>query len=386
MCVRAIVQRPKPLLHKKIACPSLESNSESTHTCLHSVSYPMIPETSAFSASREESLRVYESLIDRGRVASYSTSTDSPLSSNATLVNDEDRLRADVYKLFLSPPNQLSDDPTTTDTERPTSQPTFNPSATPFIPSQTILYATATHPPPALVLQDKPSWLGSFWEGTTTGIYAEQRLYATRMVKARKWTFVDICSLAHRFSWQCATPETYGPFARAVYDALNDSCGTWDSSCFGFYLQKVAIDSLEYAWSNLDPTKADEDDYTFRISCFVAELYAVDLLPKARVHECFEKILHNMYSLEHIHVLWEMIVRGKESLWQGPKSSQLVTGFTHLFTKRTDTILRAANVGPPTMVATKEASDIVQMIRDWHSQPSTVMSTTPKSMWAYPEA
>lgn len=345
----------------------------------------MFPETPTFSASKEESLRLYESLNNRGRVERYSASTDSPLSSNATLVNDEDRLRAGGLRLFLSPPNQQSNDPATTDIERPTSQPTFNPSAAPFIPSQTILYTTATHPPPALVLQDKPSWLSSFWEGTTTGVYAEQRLHATRMVQARKWAFVDICSLAHRFSWQCATPETYGSFARAVYDALNDSCSTWDSSCFGFYLQKAAIDSFEYAWSNVDPTKADEDDYTFRISCFLAELYAVGLVPKARVHECFEKILHNMCSLEHIHVLWEMIVRGKESLWQGPQSSQLVTGFTHLFTKRTDTILRAANTGPPRMVASKEANDTVQMIRDWHGQPSTVVSTTPKSMWAYPE-
>lgn len=345
----------------------------------------MFPETPAFSASKEESLRLYESLNSRDRVERYSSSTDSPLSSNATLVNDEDRLRAGVHRLFLSPPNQQSNDSATTDIDRPTSQPTFNPSAAPFIPSQAILYTTATHPPPALVLQDKPSWLSSFWEGTTTGVYAEQRLHATRMVQARKWAFVDICSLAHRFSWQCATPETYGPFARAVYDALNDSCGTWDSSCFGFYLQKAAVDSLEYAWSNIDPTKADEDDYTFRISCFLTELYAVGLLPKARVHECFEKILHNMCSLEHIHVLLEMIVRGKESLWQGPESSQLVTGFTHLFTKRTDTILRAANTGPPTTVASKEANDIIQMIRGWHSQPSTVVSTAPKSLWAYPE-
>ncbi|KAI6042666.1 hypothetical protein EDC04DRAFT_910583 [Pisolithus marmoratus] len=349
----------------------------------------MIPDTLAFSASREEHLRVYESLNDRGKVELYPSFSDSPLSSNATLVNDEDHLRADVCKLILPPPNQQSNDQTTTDTQikPPTSQLTFNPSAAPFVPSQMTLYTTATHPPPALILQDKPSWLSSFWEGTTTGVYAEQRLHATRMVQARKWTFVDICSLAHRFSWQCATPDTYGPFARAVYDTLNDSCGTWDSSCFGFYLQKAAVDSFEHAWANLDPTKTDEDDYTFRISCFLAELYAVGLFPKARVHECFEKILQNMCSLEHIHVLWEMVVRGRESLWQGPKSSQLVTDFTHLFAKRTETILRAANIGPPTMIATKEANDVVQMIRDWHNQPSTAdICMTQLSIWAYPES
>lgn len=346
----------------------------------------MTPETPAFSASKGEYSRVRESSNDRGRVERHSTSTDSPVSSNATLVNDEDRLRVEVYKLILSPPNQQTNDPTTTDTQVifSTSQPTFNPFATPFVPSQTILYSTPAHPPPALVLQDKPSWLSSFWQGTTTGVYSEQKLHATRMVEARKWSFVDVCSLAHRFSWQCATPDTYGPFARAVYDALNDSCGTWYSSCFCFYLKKGAIESFEYAWSNIDPMKADEDDYTFRISCFVAELYAVDLLSKARIHECFGKVLHNMCSLEHIHILWEMVSRGKESLWQGSKSSQLVTAFTSLFARRTETILRATNTGPPAMVATKEVNDISQTIHNWHNQPSTAVSTTQKSIWAYP--
>ncbi|KAG1715712.1 hypothetical protein ID866_1428 [Astraeus odoratus] len=157
------------------------------------------------------------------------TTSDSPCSSSATLV-DDDHLQADVYKLILSPENQQYNPPQGTgdSPERRTSQSSFNPNATPFVPSRGTFPASQAHPIECGSFT--PGWLSSFWEGTTTAIPAEQELHAKQMIDS------------------CATPSTYGPFARAVYDALNETCGTWESSCFRFYLQKSAFDSFNHSW------------------------------------------------------------------------------------------------------------------------------------------
>ena len=175
-------------------------------------------------------------------------STDSPCSSNETLVDDDEHLQADIYKLILSPENTRSDDPDSpfTDRKHPSRKSSFNPHATPFVPLQGSLRG-----PPALVVQDAPTWLSSFWKGTTSDLPAHQILHAKRMLDDTEWTFRDICTLARRFSWQCTVPHIYASFARVVYDAFGVTHGTWESTCFRFYLQRSALESFNYALSNV---------------------------------------------------------------------------------------------------------------------------------------
>ncbi|KAL4069966.1 hypothetical protein V8B97DRAFT_569552 [Scleroderma yunnanense] len=197
------------------------------------------------------------------------------------------------------------------------------------------------------------------------------------------------CCMRNKFSWQCATPNTYGPFARIVYDGFNDTYGSWESSCFRFHLQKSALEAFDYGWStlacqNISP-KAEEVDYASRVSCFVAELHAVGLLRRAHIHRCLGRVLNDMHLPEHIHVLWEMVVCGKGTPWQGPGSEQLVADFVHFFNQRTQSILSIASSGHPQLVsAGGQANSIPRMIREWHSQPPMGPVTMEQSIWAYP--
>ncbi|KAL4080780.1 hypothetical protein J3A83DRAFT_66001 [Scleroderma citrinum] len=338
---------------------------------------------------------VYQMHRDHDRPDPYLSRnfTVSPCSSNATtLVNDDEHLRADIYKLILSPENPLSNDPDSpsADHQSPSFKSSFNPHATPFVPIPGSLSVSRTYPTVlSPIVQDKPTWLLSFLEGTTTRLPADQVLHAKCMLDSTKWTFSNICALAQKFSWQCATPNTYGPFARIVYDGFNDTYGSWESSCFRFHLQKSALEAFDYGWStlacqNISP-KAEEVDYASRVSCFVAELHAVGLLRRAHIHRCLGRVLNDMHLPEHIHVLWEMVVCGKGTPWQGPGSEQLVADFVHFFNQRTQSILSIASSGHPQLVsAGGQANSIPRMIREWHSQPPMGPVTMEQSIWAYP--
>jgi len=59
-----------------------------------------------------------------------------------------------------------------------------------------------------------------------------------------------------------------------------------------------------------------------------------------------------MHSPEHVHVLWEMVLRAKETPWQGPGSVQLVADFIHFFNERTQLILTTSNSGGDGLVST----------------------------------
>lgn len=59
-----------------------------------------------------------------------------------------------------------------------------------------------------------------------------------------------------------------------------------------------------------------------------------------------------MHSPAHIQVLWEMVVRGKGTPWQGPGSEQLVADFVHFFSQYTQPILATTNFEHPGLVST----------------------------------
>lgn len=319
--------------------------------------------------------------------------TASPCSTDATLVNDDEHLQADIYRLILSPENaqQSSNDPDSPSAHRksPSPKSTFNPHAAPFVPTKSSLPGCPVQSNArAPVAQDSgPAWLNSFWQGATSTLPAEQVSYAKQVAEKAR-SCLDILDLARSFSSQCMIPHTYASFARAVYDTLNDTYGTWESSRFRFHLQKLALESFHHAWStvvyqNNPPTP--EVDYLPRISCFVAELHAVGLFPRSQMHRCFGRVLNEMPSPEHVHVLWEMVLRAKETPWQGPGSEQLVTDFLHFFNERTQLILTTANFGGDGLVSTAaQASSIPHVIREWHSQPSRRPLVIEKSLWAYP--
>jgi hypothetical protein len=229
------------------------------------------PKTS--SSKEEELLRAYHTHTKYIRTRGAARhSSDSPCSSSATLLDeDHDRLSADLFKLIQSPedgraldtgadPANCTDWPPSSDASRilpkqhlhaPTpTKPSLNPKAAPFIPSlsQATLGSMQmqTSPVPA-----RSCWMDSFCQGTSTGDLVEQEVAAKAMILATKWSFDNICVLVQMFCWECARPTGYGPFARAVYEALKTHYGEWESSCFRFHLRKCALESFRIVWSSV---------------------------------------------------------------------------------------------------------------------------------------
>lgn len=202
----------------------------------------------------EEWPYIYQTRGDSGGSDSFLSQplTASPCSTDATLVNDDEHLQADIYRLILSPENaRSSNDPDSSSADRksPSPKSTFNPHAVPFVPNQSSLPGWQVQPNArAPVAQDTPAWLSSFWQGATSTLPAEQVSYAKHVAEKAR-SCLDISALARSFSSQCMIPHNYASFARAVYDTFNDAYGTWESSRFRFHLQKLALESFDYAWS-----------------------------------------------------------------------------------------------------------------------------------------
>jgi len=220
----------------------------------------------------------------------------------------------------------------------------------------------------------------------------EQEVAAKAMILATKWSFDNICVLVQMFCWECARPTGYGPFARAVYEALKTHYGEWESSCFRFHLRKCALESFRIAWSSINPRAISRYrpptpeylQHAYHISTFVAELFAVELIPWTVMIQCLGIVLNEMCSVEHVYVLQNMVISAKETLWHGPDSQKLTKHFIATFAQRTSSLPDHASFGPPVSIATivKEAN-IARKIHAWHStRPATCPIVVQKSIWS----
>ncbi|KIJ62660.1 hypothetical protein HYDPIDRAFT_114321 [Hydnomerulius pinastri MD-312] len=358
----------------------------------HFPGYPADRQSFDFTGQEEKWLGVYNARVEYFKAHEPSRhSTDSPCSSSATLLNeDNDRMRADVSKLIRSPQEERGPD-THIHAPVPT-KPSFNPNAAPFVPSLATLNAargqTPSQMPPVPV---NPNWIDSYRQGTSIENSEDQNAAAQRMIMATKWSFGNICALAQMFCWECARPSTCGSFARAVYDALNTHYGEWESSCFRFHLHKCAIESFRITWSTVHPQAISAKNpptpeylqYACNLSAFVAELFAAGLIPETPITRCLGTLLREMCSIEHVFVLQDMVLRAKGALWQGLDSHELVKEFITSFTQRTSSIPDHASLGPPGSIAdmVKEA-DIARKIFEWHSRRPAYPTVVKDSIWS----
>ncbi|KAF8843274.1 hypothetical protein BDN67DRAFT_1001080 [Paxillus ammoniavirescens] len=366
------------------------------------------------SSSKEEWSRAYRThTIYASTRGPAHNSSDSPCSSSATLLDeDHDRLSADLFKLMQSPedgraldtgtdPANYTHWPPSSDASKilpkqhlhaPTpTKPSFNPRAAPFIPSPSKATLGSmqmqTSPIPA-----RPCWMDSFCHGTSIGDLVEQEVAAKAMILATNWSFDNICALAQMFCWDCARPTTYGPFARAVYEAFKTHYGEWESSCFRFHLRKYALESFSIAWSSINPQAIplyhsptpEYLQHACNISTFVAELFALELIPRTSMLECLDTILNEMCSIQHVCALQNMVISAKETLWHGPDSQRFTRQFVAIFAQRTSSLPDNASFGPPASIAVivKEAN-IARKIHEWHSRrPATYPIVVQESIWS----
>ncbi|KAF9221543.1 hypothetical protein BS17DRAFT_252325 [Gyrodon lividus] len=193
------------------------------------------------------------------------------------------------------------------------------------------------------------------------------------------------------FCWECAHPTTYGTFAHAVYDALKTHDGEWESSCFRFHLRKCALESFRIAWSTVNPRAISKYnpptpeylEYACHLSAFVAEIFAVGLIPRSPMIQCLGTLLKEMCSIEHVYVLQTMVISAKETLWQGPNSQKLTKEFITNFAQRMSSLPDHASFGRPASIAiiVREA-DIARKINEWHKRRPTCPIIVEESIWS----
>ncbi|KAH7923823.1 hypothetical protein BV22DRAFT_1035880 [Leucogyrophana mollusca] len=338
-------------------------------------------------SSQPKELQYFQTRYDRMKAQiPPREATDSPCSSSATLLNDDDLQSADAYE------------PPKLDEYLAANQPMkskFNPNATPFVPSG--LNPLTLAPPPNL----EPEWLRAFRTGTSSGEFGKQEHFAAVLVQSTRWSFGAICDLADHFCRNAAsdrsteTPTPAAQFARAVYTALRNILGEWESSCFAFQLRQRVLGLFRACWSSdqplalslRNPASIDYLYSAYSIACFIGDLFAVRLISDVAVHHCLSILLAEMSASEHVHATHAVILRAKERLWQGPDSIRFVRDFTVSFSQRSSSIEENVSiVGDPFKKEVLQhlivVVGITQKISEWHSRrPREPLDCGVRSVW-----
>jgi hypothetical protein len=146
----------------------------------------------------------------------------------------------------------------------PTSPSTFNPNATPFIPSRPLSGIPTSPPPPPpaptqshfRLLPAHPAWYPAFCAGTQITAAREFDVHAYELVCDRRWTSDTIAELAQHFCWRGAEGIRHdaagvAPFARAVSVRLGIMYGEWYASEFLRWLQEYAVGMFRAVWKSV---------------------------------------------------------------------------------------------------------------------------------------
>lgn len=301
----------------------------------------------------------------------HSTVDSSPLSSNATLVEDDDDLmdHFNVCKLedpFFAVPDVDSDlrpiedprplylntniplDLSTPSSPSPASSLGTNPFAVPFVPSQ---FTT-------------PLWFSTFWIGVSTDDVQVHNAYSIDLVNSTQWTTQALADLAQHFCWKGADPTTdvcsVAPFARAVHDRFRETYGDLYANSLTRHIREIVVGHFKACWKSVSPsflphpdppllTSQQDQPYSITypnppsipyltsahtLTTFIGDLFSQGLLPRSTIHHCLSILIAELTSIEHMHAIHLLLLHANTKLWKGKDANATIKDFVANFTQR----------------------------------------------------
>lgn len=136
---------------------------------------------------------------------------------------------------------------------------TFNPNATPFIPTYALqpLSAPATTPPLTTDLSDLP-WFPYFWAGVSSKDTEIHTVNATGLVDSITWDTESLAVLSQHFCWKGADGTEDGVsgvagFARVVHTQISEKYGDWYANCLTRHIRECVVSHFKGCWKSVSP-------------------------------------------------------------------------------------------------------------------------------------
>ncbi|TFK39089.1 hypothetical protein BDQ12DRAFT_745963 [Crucibulum laeve] len=174
-----------------------------------------------------------------------------------------------------------------------------------------------------------PVWRSAFYDGVTPGICPqEQNVHAHVLASFSRWEPEDMIILCRYFCRKSTEGiaeknDPLAPFALALYRKLLLVRGKSVAQQFMKELNVMACNQFVDFWSPNLPTSAFQNPVTWEqisanicIGAFIADLFAMDMVPQKHLATCLQGILFYLSTVEQLMCVKEIIKHAGVKYWQ----------------------------------------------------------------------